>query len=66
MRTIALVRTKRLRTGKTTISVGLAVAAAQAGHTVAVIDLDPQATASKWKDRRTGDNWPCRRPRPAG
>jgi chromosome partitioning protein len=38
-------------TGKTTICLGLACAAAAAGHTVAVIDLDPQATASKWKDR---------------
>jgi chromosome partitioning protein len=43
-------------TGKTTIAVGLAVAAARAGHTVALVDLDPQATASNWKDRRTDDN----------
>ena len=32
-------------TGKTTISVGLSVAAALAGHPVAIID--PQATATK-------------------
>ena len=43
-------------TGKTTICLGLACAAAAAGHTVAAIDLDPQATASKWKDRRAEDN----------
>jgi chromosome partitioning protein len=43
-------------TGKTTICLGLACAAAAAGNTVAVIDLDPQATASKWKDRRADDN----------
>jgi chromosome partitioning protein len=42
-------------TGKTTICLGLACAAVAAGRTVAVIDLDPQATASKWHDRRTDD-----------
>lgn len=43
-------------TGKTTIALGVAVAAAAAGHMTAVIDLDPQASASRWKDRRTPDN----------
>ena len=43
-------------TGKTTTTVELAVTAANAGETVAVIDLDPQANAANWKDRREADN----------
>lgn len=43
-------------TGKTTAVVGLGVAAARAGHVVAIIDLDPQATAANWKDRRSEEN----------
>ena len=55
MFTISLVGQKG-GTGKTTISVGLACAAARAGRTVAILDLDPQATALKWKDRRSEKN----------
>lgn len=43
-------------TGKTTVALGLAVAAFRAGKVVAVIDLDPQASAANWKDRRAEDN----------
>ena len=42
--------------GKTTLAVHLAVAAAQAGYTVAIIDLDPQATAAQWSDWRGSEN----------
>lgn len=42
--------------GKTTVALGLAVAATEAKQDVAIIDLDPQANAANWKDRRTTDN----------
>lgn len=38
--------------GKTTIATALAVAAEQAGMSVALFDLDPQASACFWADRR--------------
>ena len=44
--------------GKTTTALGVAVAASLAGRAVAVIDLDPQATAANWSDRR-GDEAPA-------
>jgi len=42
-------------TGKTTLSLHVAVAAEQAGRRAVVIDLDPQASAAAWKDSRPQD-----------
>lgn len=54
MKTLAILSRKG-GTGKTTIAVHLAVAAEQAGHTTALIDLDPQASAVNWNDKREVD-----------
>ena len=42
-------------TGKTTLAVSLAVAGMRAGRTVAIVDLDPQASACNWADRREAE-----------
>ena len=42
-------------TGKTTLATHLSVEAERNGHTIALIDLDPQASAAKWGDHREAD-----------
>jgi chromosome partitioning protein len=54
MKTIAILSQKG-GTGKTTLTLHLAVAAEMAGHPTVVIDLDPQASASGWKDSRADE-----------
>ena len=55
MKVVAIIGQKG-GTGKTTTAIDLAVAATEQGLSVVIIDLDPQANAANWKDRRTGDN----------
>jgi chromosome partitioning protein len=54
MQTIVLA-TQKGGSGKTTIAIGLALAAQQAGHTVRLIETDPQGTLSNWQRRRSHD-----------
>lgn len=54
MKTIALISQKG-GGGKTTIAVHLATALQGLGHETLVIDLDPQASASEWKDARVAE-----------
>ena len=51
MHTIALVSRKG-GTGKSTLAVGLAVAALRDGHKVCLLEADPQGTISNWRSRR--------------
>jgi chromosome partitioning protein len=51
MKTIAIISQKG-GAGKTTVAVHLAVAAEQHGWKTALFDLDPQASAASWADKR--------------
>jgi len=52
MKTIAVISQKG-GAGKTTIAVHLSVAAEQRGLKTALFDLDPQASAASWSDKRS-------------
>jgi chromosome partitioning protein len=47
--------TQKGGTGKSSLAVSLAVAAAESGLKVAVLDIDPQGTAGEWYKRRTAE-----------
>lgn len=55
MRTVVLLSQKG-GSGKTTLSINLAIAAALRGKSVVIIDLDPQQSAARWARLRTVDN----------
>ena len=57
MRTIALL-TQKGGAGRTTLAASLAVAAVQAGERVIALDLDPQASLTRWGKRREAANTP--------
>jgi chromosome partitioning protein len=58
MKIIAIVSQKG-GAGKTTVALHVAVAADQAGLSVALIDMDPQATAETWSAWRKNDEHPA-------
>ena len=54
MKTIAIISQKG-GAGKTTLALHFAVGAGERNQSVAIIDLDPQASAAGWKDLRTDE-----------
>lgn len=54
MDVLALV-TQKGGTGKSSLAVSLAVAAAERGLKVAILDTDPQGTAASWHERRRAE-----------
>jgi len=54
MKTIAMISQKG-GTGKTTLTLNLAIAAEKSGQSTVIIDLDPQASAKGWDDQRKAD-----------
>src|SRR6266446_7111436 len=57
MKTVALLSQKG-GSGKATIATHLAVCAMRDGKAVAIFDIDPQASALSWAQRRTSDSPP--------
>jgi chromosome partitioning protein len=51
MKIVAIISQKG-GSGKTTLALHLSVASSNSGRNTAVIDLDPQASSTKWADRR--------------
>lgn len=51
---LLLIGSEKGGTGKTTIACNLAVALAAAGRDVVLVDADPQASATRWAERRAG------------
>lgn len=54
MQTVALIAQKG-GVGKTTLAIHLATAFASEGRNTLLLDLDPQASATEWKDHRLND-----------
>ena len=55
MKVIAVIAQKG-GAGKTTLSIATAVAAIVDGLSAAIVDIDPQATAANWSDRRQAES----------